>query len=403
MDVRSAILFLCRLNAHSPLAFSAKKFFLAENQLNSDYLRCSIHHAFDCFDWRTQSASSALGSNVNPNRHNLDSCFSGDWAMVRYDPLYKQLFKSQRLVEDLLRETLAKYPEFVSVIDFTTLRKIPGEMITEALRKRFVDCVWQVELAGRRGAAVVILEFQSAIDPDMGLRVLVYSSLLLQNLIEQDRNRGVVAQYYPIIVPIVMYNGKPRWNAELDVKQRFDPADRELQPYQPSQRYLLIDEKQWAGPLPARRALFQALMTIIHGNSAEQVASALAAMNAWLDDERDRQLKQDIADLFWASSRQEYREFDKLPEGTTMGELHNALLDSMREWPKEWVEKGRKEGQAEGQAEGARRIFRGLLSQKFGDLPESVSQQIEQADYPQIQKWIGRVINAESLNQILDD
>ena len=86
-----------------------------------------------------------------------------------------------------------------------------------------------------------------------------------------------------------------------------------------------------------------------------------------------------------------------------MGELYNPLLESMREWPKEWVEKGRKEGREEGQAIGVRSVLQDLLSQKFGELPESVSEQIRRADYSQLQRWAKRVIDAESFEQILID
>ena len=90
-----------------------------------------------------------------------------------------------------------------------------------------------------------------------------------------------------------------------------------------------------------------------------------------------------------------------------MGELYNPLLESMREWPKEWVEKGRKEGQAkglaEGQAIGVRSVLQDQLSQKFGELPESVSEQIRRADYSQLQRWARRVIDADSFEQILID
>ena len=78
-----------------------------------------------------------------------------------------------------------------------------------------------------------------------------------------------------------------------------------------------------------------------------------------------------------------------------MGELYNPLLESMREWSREWVEKGRKEG--------VRSVLQDLLSQKFGELPESVSEQIRQADYSQLQRWAKRVIDADSFEQILID
>ena len=82
-----------------------------------------------------------------------------------------------------------------------------------------------------------------------------------------------------------------------------------------------------------------------------------------------------------------------------MGELYNPLLDSMREWSREWVEKGREIGLAEG----VRSVLQDLLSQKFGELPESVSEQIRQADYSQLQRWVKRVIDADSVEHILVD
>ena len=82
-----------------------------------------------------------------------------------------------------------------------------------------------------------------------------------------------------------------------------------------------------------------------------------------------------------------------------MGELYNPLLESMREWPREWVEKGREFGLAEG----VRSVLQDLLSQKFGELPESVSEQIRQADYSQLQRWVKRVIDADSVEHILVD
>ena len=326
--------------------------------------------------------------------------------MAQYDAAYKRLFESARLVEDLLREALAEHPEFIDAIDFTTMRRLPGELITESLHKRFIDTVWQIEQIGHHGSVVVVLEFQSNVDADMGLRMLAYSSVLLQSLIGQESFPSTPRRSYPTLVPIVLYNGMPHWSAVLDVRQRFDVIEDGLLCYQPSQCYLLVDEKQWVGQLPGHCALFRALVNIIHSTSPEQVASALAAVDACLDDERDRRLKQGIADLFEASAR-EYQGFDKLPEGITMGELYNPLLNSMREWSKEWAEKGRKEGQeigqAKGLAEGARFVLQDLLSQKFGELPESVSEQIRQADYSQLQRWAKRVIDADSVEQILVD
>ena len=323
--------------------------------------------------------------------------------MARYDALYKRLFESARLVEDLLCEALAGYPEFINAIDFTTMRRLPGEVITDALHRRFIDSVWEIDQIGRRGSVVVIIEYQSSVDADMGLRMLAYSSVLLQSLTGQESFQNTPPRSYPTLVPIVLYNGGQRWRTALDVQQRFDVIEDGLLRYQPSQCYMLVEEKQWVGQLPEHCALFRALVNIIHSTSPEQVACALVAVNECLDDERDHRLKRGIADLFLANAKEEYQGIDKLPEGITMGEMYNPLLESMREWPKEWVEKGRKEGQEIGLAKGARSVLQDLLSQKFGELPESVSEQIRQADYSQLQRWAKRVIDADSFEQILVD
>ena len=189
-------------------------------------------------------------------------CIKGGYMMARYDALYKSLFESARLVEDLLREAFAVHPEFIDIIDFTSMRKLPGEVITEALHRRFIDSIWEIELTGRRGSVIVMLEFQSTIDPDMGLRVLAYSSVFLQSLIGQKRFPSAPERSYPTVVPLVLYNGKARWSAALDVRHRFVVMEDVLSRYQPSQYYVLVEEKQWVGQLPERCALFRALARV---------------------------------------------------------------------------------------------------------------------------------------------
>ncbi len=325
--------------------------------------------------------------------------------MVQYDPLYKNLFNHPRLVEDLLCEVL--HPDVVDALDFTTLRKVSGEVITKALKRRFIDRVWQVGTTGGAPPLVVVLEFQSAIDPDMGLRMLVYSGLLVQELILYERYDAGSKRRYPTVLPLLLYNGRQPWNAAVDVRQCFGAIAGAMLEYQPAQHYLLVEERRWVGRLPQRRALFRALVNIIHGESAGQAGAALIAVDGWLDDDCDRELKQAYVDLFLDSARRAYQDFDRLPEGMNMAQLHNVLLDSMRRWPVEWVEKGRQEGiqegRQEGLAEGFRLVLQDQLSQKFGELPPSVSERIEQADHPQLQKWIGRVVNAATLDQIFSD
>ena len=56
-----------------------------------------------------------------------------------------------------------------------------------------------------------------AADPYMAVRVLTYLGLLYQDLIHQKT--VTAGQKLPPVLPIVLYNGKPRWGAATEIGQ----------------------------------------------------------------------------------------------------------------------------------------------------------------------------------------
>ncbi len=87
----------------------------------------------------------------------------------------------------------------------------------------------------------MLLEFQSTDDPDMPLRILEYTALLYRELARNDalgpdRRR-------PPVLPVVLYNGATPWRAARDVGDLIAPVGPSLAPYQPSPRYVLLDER----------------------------------------------------------------------------------------------------------------------------------------------------------------
>ena len=83
------------------------------------------------------------------------------------DERYRTVFAFPRMVEDLLRGFAAR--EWAGALDFSTLRKMPAEYVSDERLVRRGDTVWEVCLdAG--GAVLVVVEFQSSEDPRMALR-----------------------------------------------------------------------------------------------------------------------------------------------------------------------------------------------------------------------------------------
>ena len=61
------------------------------------------------------------------------------YAGLVHDEIYKRLFAFPRMVEDLVRGFAAR--EWAAAIDFSTLRKLPAEYVSDELRKRIGDTV----------------------------------------------------------------------------------------------------------------------------------------------------------------------------------------------------------------------------------------------------------------------
>ena len=50
-------------------------------------------------------------------------------------------------------------------------------------------------------------------------------------------------RWLPAVVPVVLYNGAARWRAPQEVGDLIAPVGESLAPYQPSQRYVVVDEQ----------------------------------------------------------------------------------------------------------------------------------------------------------------
>ena len=313
-----------------------------------------------------------------------------------YDQRYKAMFDHPPMVEDLLRFVFQQHSDFLSQLDFTTLSRLPGDLITEDLQQRLIDRAWRVNFVNSKRFVCFVLEFQTRVDPHMGLRLATYSTLLLESLIKNKQNYPSDKCTYPPILPIVLYNSGRKWSATLNLHHKFTAIEDELKEYLSAQRYLLVQEKrELIDPLPKERSLFAGMLAIVHNTDADRVLAALRAVDGWLDETEHVELRQLFADLFLSAARERFEEFEKLKIGATMGELKNVLAESMDRWPDKWVQQGR--------IENIRMMLHRQLEQKFGPVPESTLETIDSAAYEQLERWTDRVIGSTTLQQIFSD
>ena len=314
------------------------------------------------------------------------------------------MFDHPPMVEDLLCFVFSQHSDFLSQLDFTTLSRLPGDLISKDLQQRMIDRVWRVNFVNSKRFVCFVLEFQTRIDPHMGLRLATYSTLLLELLIKNKRDYPSHKCTYPPILPIVLYNSEGEWSAVLNIHHKFTAIEDGLKECLSAQRYLLVQEKrELIDPLPKERSLFAGMLAIVHNTDVERVLAALRAVDGWLDETEHVELRQAFTDLFLGVARERFKEFKDLEIGATMGELKNVLAESMDRWPDKWVQQGRTEGREEGREEGVRIMLHRQLEQKFGPIPESTLEKIDSAAYEQLERWTDRVIGSTSLQQIFSN
>ena len=292
------------------------------------------------------------------------------------DPNYKRLFSFPRMVEDLLRAFLPG--DILAELDFSSLDKLPAEYVSDELLQRHGDCVWRLRRRGRWLYLLVLLEFQSTEEPRMALRILTYTSLLYQELV---RNGALDArERLPAVLPVVLYNGAARWRAAVEVGELIAPVGPELGPYQPSQRYLVVDERHvGAEDLPGRN-LMGAVLGLEQSRGPADLVRVVEKLVEWLRDSQDGELKRAFTDWVWRLARHFGPEDAEPAPVRTLEGARMTLEERVAEWPKQWLQEGREQGIREV----VERLERAGAEPAPVDAPEGVGMTLEErvAEWP---------------------
>ena len=259
------------------------------------------------------------------------------------DPAYKRLFSRPRMVEDLLRGFAAR--DWSAELDLASLTPLPASYVSHDLRQRHGDLVWRVRFKDDRWLYVVLLlEFQSAVDRSMAVRMLTYTALLYQKLIADGVLRGRSA--LPPVLPVVIYNGQRPWTAPMDIAELIASGrGAALARYQPSQRYFLLDEGRVGGPDLPSGNLVSALIALETTRDRLRALELLDALTDLLHKQDDEELTAAFNE--WVVQVLLPRRFRGSVSGPLprIEEVLTMLAETVQEWTAEWVEQGREEGQ----------------------------------------------------------
>ena len=318
----------------------------------------------------------------------------GDVSRPKHDPGQKRLFSHRRMVADLLR----LLPEgLAGSLDLKTLRRLPAEHVGDALRSRRSDMPWRIDLLPPReplfaaggatpfeaagfqaegafphdsispshsvpehpGVCLLVIEFQSTVDPRMAERMQEYAAMLRGDLAREGRVRGPGGGPPPLL-PLVVYNGRRPWTAPVDLGGGLGNLPARLADIQPKFEYMLLevrcfDRDALALGLQegASGVNFALAQFALENASAESLPEAMSAVARLLRAEGEL----DLAESFgmWVEGVLEPRLGVRLPSLARMMEEPPMLAETLDEWAEEKYRLGQTEGMERGRAEGLRR------------------------------------------------
>ena len=219
--------------------------------------------------------------------------------------------------------------------------------ISDELLKRHGDNVWRMRLRDNWLYLLLLVEFQSTDDPLMALRILTYTGLLYQEL---ARNEQLDADgRLPAVLPIVLYNGDEPWVSPLQMGELIAPVGPLLAPYQPAQRYFVLDERRVAADdLPSRNRM-SAVVGLEQSRSLSEVARVAEELAAWLP---DQQVRRAFADWMRQIVERLVPSGAELPPIRKLEEVSMTLVERAAEWSKEWQKEGLERGLEQGIEQG---------------------------------------------------
>ena len=206
----------------------------------------------------------------------------------------------------------------------------------------------------------------------MALRNLEYTALLYRELSRRGElgSRGE----WPPVLPLVLYNGESPWTARVEMRDLIAPVPSSLEPFQPSQRTLVLDERRMElDHLPATN-LVRALAGLEQSRTQADVVRVVSALPELLRAPGDAELGRAFVAWIRHNMKRLAPGGAETELGRTFEEATMTLADRWAEWPKQWhregVAEGRREGVAEGRREGVaheRALLRRLAALRFGD------------------------------------
>ena len=323
----------------------------------------------------------------------------------RHDQSYKLQFSIPLAVDQLTRHFLDA--SLADELDFKRVEILATERVSAGLVRSHADLLWKIHFRGSPRHVLLAIEFQSAVDRYMAVRVHHYVVAAYHGMTGAKAQGDELApgSWLPPTLAVTIYNGRARWTAPQDIFELIEPVHGWLAARQPGMRHEVLDLRDRARhPLPKANVVSW-IASLELDPSPDNVSRVVHRVLERYPGAKHARLRDAFrewvlgAAASWGIGEEVLAEVQSLKEA----EMIYAGVEELKEQYRERRERAHMEGRAKGRAEGRATMVCRQARLKFGaETAEQLSRLIEGiADPEQIARIGDRIIECGTGAELL--
>lgn len=322
-----------------------------------------------------------------------------------HDALVRGIFSLPEYATELLGAVLPT--DFTAAVDWTTLRVEKDSFVDEALRSRYSDLVLSAGTEEARTFFYAIVEHQSAVEPRMVFRMLLY----MVRLWERVARETPLGKTLPPIVPILIHQSDTGWTAATrfqDIISFDGEAGASLERHTPHFEMRLIDlsvgralELRYEAISAAVKVAFWVLSV---AGDDERLQREIGRMKKLFHEiDQDAVLRMLVRYLAATHPRMPGAQLGKLLMKAVGPRGQEVIVTFLEEIERKGELKGERKGERKGVRKGRMETLLELLEARFGGVPEDAKARIAAVDDAKLSELTLRVLTEPTLERVLHD
>ena len=305
-----------------------------------------------------------------------------------HDKLFKEVMGDMETVKSFIQHYLP--PKIVRLIDPESITIETDSYIEKDLSEYFFDLLFRVKMQQEEAYVYLLFEHKSKVDKHVSLQLLGYMTSIWKKTVPQPLS---------VILPVVFYQGREKWEAPQWFSNRFSNSDRmdgDLKDYIPDYKYELFEisslrDEEVKGAKRLRIYLDVLRLRALREKAAIReamfrVAVTISELSRTEANERFFQVC--TIYLFETMGKENFEQLSELMETVSeeRSEKMQTIADMLRQEGMEkgmekglemGIIKGREEGLEKGMEKGREELLWKLISKKFPKISQKYFEKLK--------------------------